>query len=302
MRITQRTMLNNSLAGLNSNLSALTKVQNQLASGKVLNRPSDSPTDTNRSMQTRSDIAANDQQSRAITDATSRLSQTDSALTSMQDVIKRVQVLTTQGLNTGANDATSSAALATEVSALRDTMIGVANTTVNGRPVFGGVTTGGSAYAADGSYVGIGTGPTDNPVTRRIGANDEIRIDLTGPEVFGDDKTGKDLFTLVKGITDKLNAYPVDTVALSKDLASLKTAQDQLSTAQATIGARQSRVEDAAGLNSERGLTLTAQLSAIEDVDIPKATLELSAQQVGYQASLAVAGKILQPTLMDFLH
>jgi flagellar hook-associated protein 3 FlgL len=302
MRITQRTMLNNSLAGLNSNLSALTKVQNQLASGKVLNRPSDSPTDTNRSMQTRSDIAANDQQSRAITDATSRLSQTDSALTSMQDVIKRVQVLTTQGLNTGANDATSSAALATEISALRDTMIGVANTTVNGRPVFGGVTTGSSAYAADGSYVGIGAGPTDNPVTRRIGANDEIRIDLTGPEVFGDGTTGKDLFTLVKGITDKLNAYPVDTVGLSTDLASLKTAQDQLSTAQATIGARQSRVEDAAGLNSERGLTLTAQLSAIEDVDIPKATLELSAQQVGYQASLAVAGKILQPTLMDFLH
>jgi flagellar hook-associated protein 3 FlgL len=302
MRVTQRTMLNNSLAGLNSNLSALTKVQNQLASGKVLNRPSDSPTDTNKSMQTRSDIAANDQQSRAITDATSRLSQTDSALDSMQDIIKRVQVLTTQGLNTGANDATSSAALATEVTALRDTMIGVANATVNGRPVFGGVTAGTSAYAADGSYIGIGTGPTDNPVTRRIGNNDEIRIDLTGPEVFGDDTTGKDLFTLVKGIADKLNAYPVDTVALSKDLAGLKTAQDQLSSAQATIGARQSRVEDAAGLNSERGLTLTAQLSAIEDVDIPKATLELSAQQVGYQASLAVAGKILQPTLMDFLH
>jgi flagellar hook-associated protein 3 FlgL len=301
MRVTQRTMLNNSLAGLNSNLSALTKVQNQLASGKVLNRPSDSPTDTNKSMQTRSDIAANDQQSRAITDATSRLSQTDSALDSMQDIIKRVQVLTTQGLNTGANDATSSAALATEVTALRDTMIGVANATVNGRPVFGGVTAGTSAYAADGSYIGIGTGPTDNPVTRRIGNNDEIRIDLTGPEVFGDDTTGKDLFTLVKGIADKLNAYPVDTVALSKDLAGLKTAQDQLSSAQATIGARQSRVEDAAGLNSERGLTLTAQLSAIEDVDIPKASLELSAQQVGYQASLAVAGKILQPTLMDFL-
>jgi flagellar hook-associated protein 3 FlgL len=301
MRVTQRAMLNNSLAGINSNLSSLSKVQNQLASGKVLNRPSDSPTDTNKTMQTRSQLAAVKQQARAITDATSRLNQTDSAMSDMQDLLKRVQVLTTQGLNTGSNDATSSAAMATEVTALRDTMLGVANTAVNGRPVFGGVTPGANAYDSSGAYVGIGTGPSDHPVTRRIGTNDEIRIDLTGPEVFGDDTNGTDLFSLVKGIATKLTTTPVDTAGLSADLSSLAKAQSRLSAAQATIGARTSRVEDAAGLNSDRELALTAQQSAIEDVDIPKATLELSAQQVGYQASLSVAGKILQPTLMDYL-
>src|SRR3954468_4364324 len=135
-------MVSNSLAGLNNNLTALTKAQNQLATGRVLNRPSDSPIDTNKSMQVRSDLARVAQQERNISDAQSRLDQTDSALSGVQDLLKRVQTLTIQGLNTGANDATSSAALATEIRALRADLLGVAITTINGRPVFGGVTAG----------------------------------------------------------------------------------------------------------------------------------------------------------------
>src|SRR3954447_26301484 len=160
-------MVSNSLAGLNNNLAALTKAQNQLATGRVLNRPSDSPIDTNKSMQVRSDLARVTQQARNISDAQSRLDQTDSALSDVQDLLKRVQTLTIQGLNTGANDATSSAALATEIRALRADMLGVANTTINGNPVFGGVTSGAVAYQSDGTYAGLGQGEgsaEDHPV------------------------------------------------------------------------------------------------------------------------------------------
>jgi len=299
MRITQRSLTANSITGINNNLAAMTKYQNQLSTGKVLTKPSDSPTDTNKSMQTRSGLAALNQQSRNITDATARLDQADTYLETMQGLAQRVQVLTTQGLNAGANDATSNAALATEISALRESMLGVANSTVasTGQPLFGGVTSGKVAYNADGTYAG-----TDGyPITRRIGDTESIRVDITGTEAFGDAATGDDLFSLVQGIADKLNTSPVDTDALSADLAELQTAQDRLSTAQSTIGARAARVEDAKALTTDRDLTLTAQLSAIEDVDIARATLELSAQQVGYQAALAVASKVLQPTLLDFL-
>src|SRR3954451_3884460 len=180
-------MVNSSLTGLNNNLTALVKVQNQLATGRVLHRPSDSPIDTNKSMQVRSDLARVTQQDRNITDARSRLDQTDSALSDVQTLIQRVQALTVQGLNTGANDPTSSAALASEVSALRDELLGVANTAISGRPIFGGVTSGCLAYAADGSYIGLGQGDgstADHPVLRRISDSEVLRIDVTGPEVF----------------------------------------------------------------------------------------------------------------------
>src|SRR3954454_2778105 len=211
-------MVTNSLAGLNNNLAALTKAQNQLATGRVLNRPSDSPIDTNKSMQVRSDLARVAQQGRNISDAQSRLDQTDSALSGVQDLLKRVQTLTIQGLNTGANDAASSAALATEIRALRADLLGVANTTINGNPVFGGVTTGPVAYDQSGAYVGLGKGDgstADHPVLRRISDGESLRIDVTGPEVFG--PGGADLFALVQGIADKLDAGTVDVDALSAD-------------------------------------------------------------------------------------
>ena len=58
MRITQRAVALTSLQGLNRNLDAVGKLQQQLTSGRLINAPSDSPTGTNRAMQTRADQAA----------------------------------------------------------------------------------------------------------------------------------------------------------------------------------------------------------------------------------------------------
>jgi len=297
MRITQRALTANSLTGINSNLAALTKYQNQLSSGKVLTKPSDSPTDTNKSMQTRSGLAALDQQARNITDATARLDQADSALSTMQGLLQKAQALTTQGLNTGANNANSNEALAAELSALRESMLGVANTSVasTGQPLFGGVTAQAAAYDSTGTYVGV----DGHPITQRIGAIEAIQVDITGTEAFG--QQPDDLFKAVQDIAATLQASPVDDAALAAGLTKLQAAQDRLSTMQSTVGARSARVDDASALTTDRNLTLTAQLSAIEDVDIPRATLGLAAQQVGYQAALSVASKVLQPTMLDFL-
>ena len=58
MRITQRAVTLTSLQGLNRNLESLGKLQNQLTSGRLINKPSDSPTGTNKAMQTRAEQAA----------------------------------------------------------------------------------------------------------------------------------------------------------------------------------------------------------------------------------------------------
>src|SRR3954466_15524044 len=98
--------------------------------------PSDSPTGTNRAMQTRADQAAAAQQARNIGDAKSWLEQTDSTLQSMLDTARRVRDLTAQGARTGSNNATSAQAIATEVSSLREGLLSLANRTIGGRPLF----------------------------------------------------------------------------------------------------------------------------------------------------------------------
>src|SRR5687768_6402217 len=113
MRITQRAVALTSLQGLNRNLDAVGKLQQQLTSGRLINAPSDSPTGTNRAMQTRSDQAATAQQSRNITDAKSWLEQTDSTLQEMLDTARKVRDLTVQGSSTGSSNDVSSGAIAT---------------------------------------------------------------------------------------------------------------------------------------------------------------------------------------------
>src|SRR5689334_3454883 len=127
MRITQRAVALTSLQGLNRNLDAVGKYQQQLTSGRLITNPSDSPTGTNRAMQTRSDQAAVAQHARNISDAKGWLEQTDSTLQEMLDTARRVRDLTVQGASTGANNGTSAQAIATEVSSLRDGLLSLAN-------------------------------------------------------------------------------------------------------------------------------------------------------------------------------
>jgi flagellar hook-associated protein 3 FlgL len=299
MRITHRAVTQTALQGLNSNLSAVNKLQQQLTSGKQISSPSDSPTGTNKAMQVRQEQSATTQYARNISDGKTWLDATDSALSSVMSQVQRVRNLTVQAMNTGSMSGTSREAISAEIVALRDSLLGVANQTIAGRPLFGGVTTGSQAYNPEtGAYVGVDGTALDPEVVvrRRVSNTEEVRIDVTGPEVFG--ATGSDLFGVVAGIGDHVTDDPS---ALAADLAALDVAMDRLLSATATIGARSARLEAAGQVNSDLQLTLKAQLASVEDIDMPKTIMELNQQQIGYEAALQATAKVIQPTLLDFL-
>jgi flagellin-like hook-associated protein FlgL len=295
MRITQRAVALTSLQGLNRNLDAVGKLQQQLTSGRVINAPSDSPTGTNRAMQTRGDQAAVAQQSRNLTDAQNWLEQTDSALQTMLSTTRRVRDLTVQGLNTGASSDVSSQALATEVTSLREGLLSLANLQIQGRPLFGGVTSGGQAYdPTTGAWSGLG----GTPVTRRVSDTEKIRVDLTGPEAFG--TPGNDLFAVVEKIAADMTS-PTAGSALSVHLADLDVIMKGMQAAVADVGTRASRVERLQQINFDRSVALTQQLGETENIDLPNTIMRLEMQKVGYEAALSATAKAIQPTLMDYL-
>ncbi|MCF6745829.1 flagellar hook-associated protein 3 [Blastococcus sp. KM273128] len=292
MRITQKAVALTSLQGLNRNLDTFGKLQQQLTSGKLINAPSDSPTGTNKAMQIRSEQAAVEQFARNISDADSWLSITDSTLQNMLDVTRRVRDLTVQGASTGNSSEASRRALATEVASLRESLLGLANTTIQGRPVFGGVSTGTTAYSGAGAYQGIGGAD----VMRRVSSTEEIRVDLTGPEAFG--PAGDDLFAVVARIADDLVNDPA---ALDQGLVDLDTAMKRMLGGVADVGARAARVEREQQINSDLALRLETQLGEVENVDLPGTIMRLQMQQVGYQAALQATAKAISPTLMEYL-
>jgi flagellar hook-associated protein 3 FlgL len=243
-------------------------------------------------MQIRGEQAAVAQHTRNINDAKSWLAQGDSTIREMLDTTRKVRDLTVQGLNTGAVSDTSQQALATEVTSLREGLLGLANTLVQGRPLFGGLTPGNKSYNDDGTWAGL-AGPQNK---LRVSESEQVRVDLTGPEAFGPD--GANLFDIVGRIAANLTGDPA---ALAVDLADLDTAMQRMSTSVADIGTRAARVDRAELMNFDRSISLKVQLGETENVDLPNTIMQLEMRKVGYEAALAATAKAISPTLMDYL-
>jgi flagellar hook-associated protein 3 FlgL len=291
-RVTQRSLSQTALAGLQGSLTKLGDIQQQMTTGKLINRPSDSPTGTIQAMQFRADIRAQEQYSRNAQDGLGWLGIVDGVLGDMNTQVQRARDLTLQGLSSGtASTPQGRAALATEIDSIRQSLLGAANTTYLGRPVFGGTTTGPVAYDTGANYVG-----DSGSVTRTVAPGVSVQVDASGPGTFGTG-TGQ-LFTVLALVSNDLRTNPG---ALSADLATLDTASATLQTQRADVGARYNRITQMKQNADNRILDLKTQLSDIEDIDLPKTITELQLQQTAYQAALQATAKVLQPSLMDFL-
>src|ERR1041384_1956172 len=103
------------LANLQRNIAKGQKIQDQLSSGKQINRPSDSPTGTVASLQLRGEARTAQQYARNADDGLGWRATLDNTLASTSTLINRARDLTVQGLSSGTNDSQSREALAVEI-------------------------------------------------------------------------------------------------------------------------------------------------------------------------------------------
>lgn len=296
IRITQRLMTERSLNAMQLGMERLSRSQEQLSTGRLINRPSDSPTGTNNAMRLREQLAADAQHARNASDGLAWLGRTDNTLTTMSDQVNRARELILRGASTGNTGPQAREALATEIDQLRESLLSLANTEHLGRPLFGGTTGNGVAYekAADGTITYAGAAGTT--IKRTVGAGVEVTINTVGPGAFGDDTTG--LFAVLQRAADNLRTDPA---GLSTDLQDLDTVKDKMLTALADVGTRYGRVESALQTVKDATLDMQASLSEVENVDIAKAIVDLQMQEVAYQAALGATARVIQPSLIDFL-
>jgi flagellar hook-associated protein 3 FlgL len=297
-RVTDTSMATKALSDLQRSQARSQKIQSQISGGKLLTRPSDSPTGTVTSLQLRGEVRATQQYGRNAEDGLGWLGTIQDTLGDVSSSVIRVRDLTVQALSSSNNDQ-SRQAMAVEIDNIRQQLLGQANGKYMDRPVFGGTTPGGVAYQQDATtgemkYVG-----NDNPTTRTVGPNAKVRIETSGPEAFGEPGTDTELFTVLDTISKSIRSDDQDT--LNKSLENLDTAHDLLKSALSDVGARYNRVEQMKQSADDHLLSVSSQLSDIEDVDLPKAIMELQIQQTSYQAALAATAKVIQPSLIDFL-
>src|SRR6478735_30925 len=145
VRMTQSMMSHQAMGGMQMGLNRLAKVQEQLATGRIINRPSDDPTGATSAMRIRTSAAAQEQYVRNGEDAMGWLNQLDSSLADSTDLVRRARELAIQATS-GAVGQPSRDALAGEIDQIIDGLMTTANATYLDRPVFGGITDGKRAY------------------------------------------------------------------------------------------------------------------------------------------------------------
>lgn len=126
-------------------------------------------------------------------------------------------------------------------------------------------------------------------------------------EESGVGRTAKNLG--IYGSTDMMGTLFVLTNALRNDdqegagllLGHLDASIQHLLDSRADIGSRGARLQTLSSRQDDQKLTATKRLSEIEDADIAELVSQLATHESSYQAALAAAAKIIQPTLMDFL-
>lgn len=280
------------LADINNTRQQLETVQEQLASGSRISKPSDDPYGASMLLQIGDSSTRADESGRALTDAEGWLSQTDSSVQSLIDLTNRAKELGQQAL--GAVDATDRANMAQEVDQLIESVKGDANQTWGDRYIFAGTNTSKPPYVStDDLY----HGDTGN-VTREIGKGVQLNINITGQSLIGDGTSG--LLKTLRDLSADLKANNVNNIE-TNDLPGLTTGLNTLLSAESTVGALQNRVQIAQTRLSSLQLSLQQAKSDTGDADYAQLAVTFNSRSASLQAALQAAANINQSTLMDYL-
>ncbi|WP_338145132.1 flagellar hook-associated protein FlgL [Cryobacterium frigoriphilum] len=296
--MTSQTQMRDAQRNLQTNMANLAKLQEQASSLKAISRASDNPTAAASAMAVRTEQSAVAQYGRNADNGNNWLTTIDGALDTASSLMNRVRDLTVQGANDGSLSTAAKEAIAVELEGLKEELLSVANTKYLGRTVFAGNSDAGAAFTfEDGAYAFQGT--ENSAVTRRIGADNTVRVDADGAAVFGSDAangTGS-VFALIDTIAGELRSG----TNVGSNLTALDLRMTAMTEQRSVGGARQANLERAQeGLMTKAG-ALESTRAGLEDLDLGQAILDLTLQETTYQAALAVTARVLQPTLMDFL-
>ncbi|MDD3172613.1 MAG: flagellar hook-associated protein FlgL [Herbinix sp.] len=154
MRITNKMMTNNMMSNINKNKLNMTTLEEQYSSGKKIQRPSDDPIITVRALKLRTNLSELSQYyEKNIPDAQSWMDVTESALTTVNDVLKQINTYCVQG-SSDTLTASDRSSIAQNLEQMKQQIYQEGNTNYAGRYVFTGYKTDSSLiFSEDMDYL-----------------------------------------------------------------------------------------------------------------------------------------------------
>lgn len=317
MRVTQSMLSNNMLKNLSSSYNKMGKLQDQLTTGKKVNRPSDDPVVAMKGMGYRMTVDKVAQYQRNLGEVNNWLDSSDDALDHVGQALIRLQELTVDAANDSKTDDDRKKILA-EIEQLQEQIRDLGNTKVGDKHLFSGTQSGQALFGENGDghttiggepiplypanpafpYPPVPSGPTQpgfaKDVTIEVFDGVELKVNTNGYELF------KQVDSVISNLMISIKeGKPGEEI--SAHLETISSAQNKVLEFRADIGARQNRAEMMENRLASQEVTSKKQMSENEDIDYEKVITEMITQESVHRAALSVGARIIQPSLVDFL-
>lgn len=295
-RVTQSMLASNFLNNLSKNYQKLATDQQQLSSGKKINRLSDDPLSAMKGISYRRTVNEVKQFESNFSEADTWTQTTNDALSEANDVLQRVRELTVEASNGTLTDSDKQS-ITDELGQLRDQLVTVANTKVGDKYIFNGTDTTNKPISVDASTIGTTTTLNINnqPVKIELSKGIYLQVNADGSQAFSN-SLFSDLNSLISDINSDSPSQPIDSY-----LSKIDAHTDDILTQLSLTGARSNRIDFMRNLVSQQEDTASEIMSNNEDADIPAVYTQFSQDQSVYTAALKIGAQVIQPSLVDFL-
>lgn len=297
VRVTQSMLSTNMLRNLNTSYSKMSKLQDQINSGRKFARASDDPVAAVKGMDYRVQLDKIGQFTRNVNEMKSWVDTTDTSLSDVTSALTRVQELVTQAAN-DSNTSDERKKIAGEIEQIQQQIRDVANTQVAGKFMFSGTNTNSPLFSNNQIADPANLTGLNQDVSMEVGDGIVMAANTPGYEMF---KGIDEMLTKVLNPAGGLNDPNATGDVIGNLLTDIQKSVSDLLDVQATVGAKQNRIDTIENRLSILEVNITKQKSLNEDTDYAKAITEMTTQESIHQAALSVGAKITQQTLVDFI-
>ena len=294
------------LTDLNRTEQQIGRDDQQLSSGIRVSVASDDPAAVTPLLDDQTQIAQLNQTVSNLQQQQTVAQTADSALQTASSLLNQLISIGTQGSN-ATQTANTRSTLGQQVQEIEQQLVEVANTTAQGRYVFGGDSTSMQPYTFNwSSPEGVVSGGSPDNTLAVYGVDGSSIIPgLTAGQIF-------DLQLPNNGGPDPANVfqavYQLGTSLLANDqtgtesaLTSLQAAANHVSQCAAIYGNTEDWISQEIATANSRITDLTTQVSTLRDTDVAAAATDLSQGQVALEAALSAQGSLPTKSLFSYL-
>lgn len=359
MRIADKMAFNQVNQNLSKNRTDMADLQNQAATQKRINKPSDDPLSSARVLVARTEERGNNQFIKNINNARSFLEFSDQSLSELSEILVRAKELAVSQSNDASGNQETRMVTASEIEQIYNQAVQIGNRKLGERYVFGGYKTQNMPFDQNGEYSGddgdikiqiqkgsyvamnvpgnkvfLGEGLGGDGIVRsrhespkdvkelkdfqqeeveRAEHNREIEsnyLETRGPASQRRDhlsdkqdpvtgNVGINVFSTLKNLETSLRTN--DKEGIQEALDTMDQAISQVVLARSEVGSRIMSVNSTMDSLQKAVVDNRVTASELEDADVFQVVSDINKTDSTLKATLETSGKLIQPSLLDFL-